>query len=86
MLKATTIDRYFCPDCNGRKEGRKAVEMEGLWTEAESMNQLTIGLQLGRQGEELAKDKKIPGLTLELDVLTLDSWSVRISLCTLAAS
>jgi hypothetical protein len=26
------------PDCNGRKERRKVVEMEGLWTEEESMD------------------------------------------------
>lgn len=56
----------------GRKEGRLS-----RWTvfglKQNPWTQLTLGLQLGKQGEEPAKDKKIQGLTLDLVVLTLDS-------------
>jgi hypothetical protein len=56
----------------GRKEG-KLSRWRVFGLKQNPWTQLTLGLQLGRQGEEPAKDKKIQGLTLDLDVLTLDS-------------
>jgi hypothetical protein len=59
----------------GRKEGRKAVEMEGLWTEAESMDSTHLRIAIRQTRIDTGFRRAHVGL-----------WSVRIFLCTLAAS
>ncbi len=75
MLKATlilSIDISALTAMEGRKGG-KLSRWRVFGLKQNPWTQLTLGLQLGRQGEKPAKDMKIQGLTLDLDVLTLDS-------------
>jgi hypothetical protein len=57
------------PDCNGKLSRWRVF---GLKKNPRIDCGFTLGLQLDSQGEKPAKDKKIQGLTLDLDVFALD--------------
>jgi hypothetical protein len=80
MPKAASIlsIEISAPNCNGNLSRSRVF---GLKKNPSTDCKFTLGLQLHSQGEEPAEDSKIQGLTLDLDVLALNSGQSAFHTC-----